>query len=246
MEREGGGRYKAKYKPDEDRVCPRCQTLLPAGSFHAKTRNSDGSIRTRQTLCKVCAKERNRELNGFRPQSKMSQAEIKERRRAGYDRVSADPVRAEQRRRRKREQARRRRERAKVDPVVAESLREASERYRRKVMLDPETHAWRLVDQRIRYRDGHPNGARHRTAVEAFAATREQVDAGPFLAYLAMAFPDATSEQLETMLGIPSQRFRELNDGKERISISLIDRALTTGLGRPDLVAVLYPMEGAT
>jgi hypothetical protein len=242
------GQFRLKYQPDEPRDCPRCERHLEATHFHAKTRFEDGSIRTRQTLCKECGRERQRELGGHRPQSAMSKAERKRRRRERYVAMMADPERAERQRNAKREQARRRRERAKTDPAVDAAIRAATKRHYDRIRSDPELWQLKLIDQRIRYRGETDPRFLHSVANGAWhpgAHLESIVPADPFLAYLGDAFPEASPEQLEDLTGIPSRRFREFTYGKAVVSLDLVDRALTLGLGRPDLVAALYPLTEA-
>jgi hypothetical protein len=243
------GRFRFKYRPDEPRDCPRCERNLEATQFHAKTRFEDGSVRTRQTLCIDCARERQRELGGHKPKSAMSKGERKRRRRELYAEKMADPERAERQRIAKREQARRRRALAKTDPEVDAAIRAATKRHYDRIRSDPEAWQAKLTDQRIRYRgEGDPISL-HSDANGGWqpgAHLEAIVPADPFLAYLGEAFPDATPEQLEELTGIPSRRFREFTYGKAVVSLDLVDRALTIGLGRPDLVAALYPYDGGS
>ena len=101
----------------------------------------------------------------------------------------------------------------------------------------------------MRYRGVHEPNRIYAVANGAWhggAHTETPVDAEPFLAFLRDAFPDATPESLESLTGIPARRFREFFvEGKSVVSLDLVDRAFTKGLGRPDLVAALYPMEDA-
>jgi hypothetical protein len=242
------GKFRQKYGADEPRPCPRCQQTLGADCFHAKVRDEDGSVRTRQTLCKDCARERQRETGGHKAHSRLTDAERRRRRHERYAAMMADPERAERQRETKREQARRRRERAKTDSDAGEALRAITKRYYDKVRNDPEAWQLRLIDQRIRYRGEHDPRFLHSVANGAWisgAHLESIVDAEPFLAFLAEAFPDASPEELAALTGIPSRRFREFAMGKAVVSLDLIDRAFTKGLGRPDLVVALYPMETA-
>lgn len=243
MARGNDGRYRPKYGPNEDRTCPRCERTLSADEFYAKIRYEDGSVRIRQTLCKECSRERQRELRGHKPQRKMTKGEKQRKRRLHYLRASRDPERAEARRAAKREQARKRRERAKTDAETAERMRAASERYRQKYMSDPEAHAMRLIDQRIRYRAKHPTKQIQTTAFEAFDDAHDWVDSEPFLSYLKATFGAVETRDLEGYLKIDSSRFDRLMEQK-RVSLSVVDYVLTAGLGRPDLLNALYPMEG--
>lgn len=249
------GRFQMRYQPNEPRHCPRCveqgrTEILDAENFYAKDRNPDGSIKTRGTYCKRCCRERQRELRGHRPKdmSRQSEAARRMRRKAAYARLKRDPERAAKLRAAKREQARRRRERAKTDPAVDAAIRATTKRHYDKLRNDPQLWEDKLIDARIRYRDAKESEVRETNAVGAYRApsAKDAVDAEPFLAYLQVAFPDASSEALEALTGIPSTRFREIKRGKERLTLDLIDRALTRGLGRPDLVAALYPYNGGT
>lgn len=247
MERGKGGQFRPRYAPDEPRQCPRCERDLEAEHFYAKTRDEDGNIRTRQTLCKDCMREVQRERGGFKARSRESDEVRRLKRRERYLRMMADPERRERQREAKREQARRRRERAKTDAAVDAAIRAATKRHYDRIRNDPEAWQFKLEDQRIRYRGTNNPRFMHTVAVGAYRGPSyaDTVEVGPFLSYVAGAFPDASPEQLEKVLGIPARRFREfIDEGKERVSLDLVDRAFTLGLGRPDLVTALYPYDG--
>src|ERR1044072_3494996 len=70
------------------------------------------------------------------------------------------------------------------------------------------------------------------------------VPVGPLLEFMRKAFPGATHTELAQLLKLDSSNARRIFDGThQRVSVVIIDRALTSGLGRPDLLDVLYPME---
>ena len=73
-------------------------------------------------------------------------------------------------------------------------------------------------------------------------SSQETVDPAPFLAYLAYRFPTWDLEELARLMGISSRRMRDWAHG-DRAELDAVDRALTRGLGRPDLLNVLYPVE---
>jgi hypothetical protein len=234
---EGASRFK--YGPDDDRQCPRCERTQPAENFFAKTRFEDGSVRTRQTLCRDCSRERQRELGGHKPRSRQSIEARRKRRKAAYERIKRDPERAAKLRAAKREQARRRRERAKTDPAVDAAIRATTKRYYDKRKADPEVMLDKLVDARIRYRDQADPRFSHSDATESFVNTKDYVPIEPFLAWLAVTFGGDVPDEFVELVGHDMKRFRD----RDAISLGIVDRIVTHGLGRPDLVESLYPYD---
>jgi flagellar biosynthesis GTPase FlhF len=234
---EGASRFK--YGPDDDRQCPRCERDLPAENFHAKTRFDDGSVRTRQTLCADCTRERQRELRGHKPQTRQSKAERRRRRKAAYERMMSDPARVAKLRAAKREQAQRRRDRAKTDPTVDAAIRATTKRYYEKRKADPEVMLDKLIDARIRYRDQADPRFAHSDAAEAFVDIHDYVPIEPFLDWLAVTFDGDVPGEFVELVGHDMKRFRD----RDAISLGIVDRIVTHGLGRPDLVESLYPYD---
>jgi hypothetical protein len=70
------------------------------------------------------------------------------------------------------------------------------------------------------------------------------VDAGPFLAFARDVYPNADAQELARLFHIDGSGARRMFTGEhQRVSLAVVDRALTTGLGRPDLLETLYPLE---
>lgn len=234
---EGASRFK--YGPDDDRQCPRCERTQPAENFFAKTRYDDGSVRTRQTLCRDCSRERQRELGGWKPRSRQSAEARRKSRKAAYERIKRDPERAAKLRATKREQARRRRERAKTDPAVDAAIRATTKRYWDKRKADPEIMLDKIIDARIRYRDMADPRFSHSDAVEAFVDVDDFVPAEPFVDWLVKTFGEYAPPEFELLVGHKLERFYD----QGAISLRVVDRVVTHGLGRPDLVESLYPYD---
>lgn len=205
------------------RVCKRCGMEKAFREFHAKVRNDDGSVRSVQSLCKPCQVIYTRELQGYRPRKK---------------------AKSEARRR---------------------YLRHVRYRARmRRIFSDPELIAEYRIEQRmkakmIRLANGakpYPprkvqrGGAALTRAgipvVDAYQDRHEEseaVPAAPFVDWLNREFPRTPPSQLAWALKVPERRLYALKVGEvTTISIDFVDRAVTVGLGRPDILNDLYPM----
>jgi hypothetical protein len=74
----------------------------------------------------------------------------------------------------------------------------------------------------------------------------ERVNAGPLLELLRDMFPGWTAHQIALLAGytISDRRLRDvLNERQDHVELETVDRLLTRGLGRPDLLYVLYPLD---
>jgi hypothetical protein len=70
------------------------------------------------------------------------------------------------------------------------------------------------------------------------------VDTGPLLNYLTAAFPGLDHVAYADLLKMDVSLMRRLLNGEHgHITLHVVDRALTHGLGRPDLLTALYPPE---
>lgn len=238
---------RIRFAPDEPRPCVSCGETKAAEEFHAKERNDDGSIRTRQSQCKSCQKARLNELRGFKQREEVTKRTKKRRRakkrRERYkERVSTDIDYRNHRRKTNRENARKERERAKTDPEVAERIRAREERYRAKLAADPERRAEAAEIQRLDYRMRHPeSNRRYFQAINAYNEARELLAAKPFLMFL-LAY-EFTPEQWEAKTGVPAKRFRDVLNGQDKVSLAVVDQTVTVGLGRPDFLNDLYPIK---
>jgi hypothetical protein len=70
----------------------------------------------------------------------------------------------------------------------------------------------------------------------------EYVDPIPFLKWLDSTWPDKTVMEIVALLPISERKLRFLIEGQDHVAITTIDRVLT-GIGRPDLLNLLYPLE---
>jgi RPA family protein len=65
---------------------------------------------------------------------------------------------------------------------------------------------------------------------------------GPFIAFIHDAYPAADVPELARLLKLDGSSARRIFKGQHKfLATHVIDRALTTGLGRPDLLDLLYP-----
>jgi hypothetical protein len=138
-------------------------------------------------------------------------------------------------------------------------------RYRDKQMADPELHA-RLLDRIRRYYHERPDyrekrlhymrarywrekrigltGWTDEPDYEAATSNSPRVSTQPLLALLAETFPGADSVQIAAALDWDYTHARRVIEGEYRhICLHVVDRLVTEGLGRPDLLGVLYPYE---
>ena len=268
LPRKANGQWIGAYGPNEPRPCVDCGETKEASEFHAKRKARDGTIKTRQSYCRECGRLRVRAKRGCKPRTRQTPEEINRKKREKYRRDMRDPEARERKREQDREAARRRRARAKVDAEVRESFRQArakwlSKAYRdedRRLALNAQTRERNrrrmesLREDPAAYEDYvsiRRMDARLRTgavatkpqAVGAWRRTRNDLPAEPLLAWLASAFPGETAEQLEARTGVNAKRFRDIRAGQMSVDLATVDRIFTLGLGRPDLVAALYPVE---
>lgn len=203
--------------------CSRCYFRKPTVYFHPRERRPDGTVRTYQSRCKACAREFARETN----------ARQRNRDRP-YDGRKPSMTR-EQALARRREQYAARMARIAADP---EKLAEWRESVRLKEKLRRERHGAKSYPPRRKWRDG-----RKVAGSWCPPSALETVDPAPFIAYLDRAFVGWTREELARVIGVPSRRLRDWGDQGMRAELDAIDRALTKGLGRPDLLNALYPVK---
>lgn len=198
--------------------CSRCRVLKPNGQFNARSYGPDGWPRLRVSACKVCKRQRQRQLTGAKPRKKLT---------------------PEQRTLNRRATAKRQRERIKSDPELLTA-------YRVKKRIEARA-------RRDRKRGGparqYPRRVQELEASDAYRAPskRDAVPVGPLRAYLLALFHDWTSEEINTRLrhAVDDRALRRILRERDHVSIEIVDRLLTHGLGRPDLLDVLYPMEEA-
>lgn len=196
--------------------CSRCGFNKPVTYFHVRRRNDDGTPRTYLSRCKACMREVNREVNGHRPRKPaMTHAERLARKREKY--AARMTVLS-------------------ADPAA---LAEWREYLRVKEKLRRERLGAKQYPPRTAWQDGTPIAGAYEPP-----SRREIVDPAPFVDFLARAFPGWTYESLGALLGLPPRRLREWAEYQGgNATLDAVDRALTRGLGRPDLLNTLYPVE---
>jgi hypothetical protein len=179
----------------------------------------------------------------------------RERRRKRHEaRFAEDPVYRKMRRDSARKAARKRRERAKTDAELAARLREDQRRYRDKLRADPELHAWLAGNYRIGYR--LRTGTTSRQSPATFggyippARHRDMLPAEPLVEFFKRWFPVEWTEYEiagRSRGTLHSRTVRNLLVGLQtEVELSHVDRFFTFGLGRPDLLNAVYPMDGET
>lgn len=265
--RMDNGQFIGRYDADEPRACVDCGEVKPGEEFHTKIYNKDRTPRRRQSYCKLCARLRNRKRYNRRPRTRQTPEEVKAQKRDKYRRDMLDPERAERKRAQGREAARRRRERAKEDEAVRAAIRAARKRWEAKVYadpvrheatleavrerywlrslllsLDPERYATYVAERRMDARLRTGAVAAKPTAIDAWTRRRDDVPARPFLDWIDEAFPGKSPESIESATGLNAKTLRNMR-AQSVVSLGIVDAALTVGLGRPDLVAALYPVE---
>jgi hypothetical protein len=107
----------------------------------------------------------------------------------------------------------------------------------------------RVIASRMRHRASSGAVKRNRKGtVEPYepVSAKDAIPAAPFATWIVEMFPGWTLGEVAGLLAVPERRLREVVEyGTERITLDLVDRALTIGLGRPDLLNTLYPVEAA-
>lgn len=130
--------------------------------------------------------------------------------------------------------------------------REREQRRRDELRADREAWAEAMVNARIdrAIANGEPSVLRA-SAVEAYADDLgPRVPLEPFAQWLRVAFPHETPEETAARferIMEPRQVVRYLSEeGHSSVSLAVVDHIVTHGLGRPDLLFSLYPMEVTT
>jgi hypothetical protein len=203
------------------RRCACCRALKPQARFNAKKFWPDGSVRYYQSYCKPCARQRNRELNGWKPRRRMSAAQRAkreiEKRQAYEERILADPERFAEIKAKRRMDARLYRERQRGGPPRVYPLRKT--------------------------KCGVP-------VVEGYRPPSyvEMVPSEPLRTYLQHAFHGWTHREMGAVMGNSSRlggNALQRIFNQDTVELAFADRVLTVGLRRPDLLNDLYPLEGA-
>ena len=206
------------------KVCPRCgveKTLAKATFVYATSKVSGVRL---WKHCRLCDRKMQREARA---------------------RVAANPYLAERRRRKRREYQRA--DRAKNPDKYR--TREREWRHRLKA-AHPELWAEVYVMPKRFLREGRSlSRSAHVTKYDAYEDPRwweVGVDAEPLVTYLRDTFPGWSAWDIyqQTHHAVSDRLLRALLDGdRPRLALDSVDRFLTIGLGRPDLLNALYPME---
>lgn len=206
---------------DGRKECVHCGEWKPVDSdFNVKTREPDGTPLTWQSYCQPCATIMNRERKGYRPRKpKLTEAQLADRRRERY--------RTRMRRMRK-------------DPQRLAAWRE---QVRLKEKLRRERAGAKQYPPRRRQ-----NGRRVANPWVPASAKRldgvDLVNAAPFAAFIHREFPGTTCLDIAEAMGTTDRSIRRLLSGVEpHVTLAWVDRCLTLGMGRPDLLNTIYPLE---
>lgn len=135
--------------------------------------------------------------------------------------------------------------------------RDATKRYYDRVMATPEGHAEVIVSKRLSRRlraerEGRTYAIPNRPTVEPYRQVAhgkgsETVPVGPLVAYLERTFPGWNPGEIASHAGnAVSGRlvYRLLVERVGNVELDAVDRLVTHGFGRPDLLLALYPLEG--
>lgn len=238
------------------KVCADCGKRKSLSEFHAKTRYEDGTPRTWQSYCKECQRIQRRVNKGHKPRKPpLSVEERNARQRARREqRIATETVEErDARRARNRADAQRRRDRAKVDPDLAQRMEAIHARQREKIANDPERKAQLAADARMRYRLRR-GGVKWsvRGAAMAFRPTNPHtfttMPVDDFLQFVTLIFPNHGPSELFKLTTVSERRWNEIFTRRTpTVELDTVDRFVTKGLGRPDLLNILIPyQESAT
>jgi hypothetical protein len=202
--------------------CPMCGAYkrLRARNFVFTTRDGKRLYKN----CRVCDRKRQRLIRA---------------------QVSADPVRAAHRRKTKNAAQKRR---WAADP---EKYRRYQSEWRARLKEEnPQRYVEIfLIPRRFARRKHEDRPAQTPARYEAYKkpTNAEMVSADPLRQFLLDAFPGWEEREIIAILGDSVSRHAVENvlRGQDRIQLDMADRLLTGGLGRPDLLDVLYPDETA-
>jgi hypothetical protein len=203
----------------DHRRCSRCRCFKERGCFHAKARNRDGSIRQWQSHCKDCQRESSRMNGGItrrgRPYGPRRRARTPEQQRRAR--------RRQRRIKQRRETAEQRTTRLVLARIDARLRRGATLQYA----------------PRREWRDGVGVVEPYRPTL----APSEWLDPTPFVDWIEEFYAGARPERIARALGVTPCTVRALLGGDQHgVSLKLVDRVVT-GLGRPDLLNSLYPLD---
>jgi phage FluMu protein Com len=204
--------------------CSRCGRWKELNHFYVRTRDATGNAATWSSRCRYCGKVAQRAYGGYKARKPaMTPDQQRERRHALYAARKAEIYAVDE---------------------IGEFI------YPERVAAHRE--AMRVKEKLRRERQGaKPYPPKRTVAGHEIAHSYrppsgryDGVDAGPFVAWLTYTFAGWEPFEIAHVLGIPDRRIRELFSGAPRVTLDLVDRALTQGLGRPDLLNDLYPVAG--
>jgi hypothetical protein len=223
-----------------EKRCPKCGKTKPASKFGRRRHPKSGQWLL-QSYCKPCHVKANRQWSRTPKGRAAHQAKAAK----AYARDKADPERMAKRRA---TAAKVQRDRRRKDP---EAIRAAYERWRERLKADPDRHQLLLAKRRIGHRIKREREAGtlelrrgHRGSEDYETPTHvsDLVDAGPLREFVREAFPGVGTVQLAAILLMDCTNAQRIFEGgQQHVTLFVVDRALTHGLGRPDLLNVLYP-----
>jgi hypothetical protein len=202
------------------KVCRDCQRELPLTAEHFYTKGNGKW----DTYCRPCRRARTKRAHDARMKTPEGLAEVR---------------------------AYQRRKQATYRERHPERERKARQRRWSRIKADAPRHDQLNVNRRIdaRLMGITAEGQRTRVATDAYRppySTEELVDAEPLIRFLRDAFPGADHIALAEVLDANTTMMMRLVSGRQpQVALHVVDRMLTVGLRRPDLVAALYPLEAA-
>lgn len=202
--------------PPEFRTCTACGTRQPLDDHHfSQHRRKSGGVTLDCRRCRSAAGKRR------------------------LERIYADPERHRQYKAKRNALVRRQRQTPRGQARMAAAQRRYVERH----------YADVIIRNRMLYRIRlDREGADGRgTAIEPYRppSCKDNVSAAPFKEFLCAYFPGKSAETIasETRDVVPDRRLWDVLHGHPVVQLPTVDTFLTHGMGRPDLLEVLYPYE---
>jgi hypothetical protein len=194
--------------------CSYCHQWKPVGRFFAKEYDDQHEVRLWSSRCKLCHK-------------------LIQRRKAGHKARKPGMTPAQQRARRLELYAKNMAV-VRADPEQLAAYREAA---RVKEKLRRERKGSKTYPPRRKQ-----NGKPIMRAYEPVSA-KGALDAEPFVRWLRDEFPHTPIPEVARALAAPERHLRDLYGGiTNHVTLDFVDRAVTRGLGRPDVLNTIYPM----
>lgn len=166
--------------------------------------------------CRVCDRKRQRELRAIRRN---------------------DPKAVE------RERGRRREARARNVEHYREYHRNYQAAWRAKLKAEDPAHYFEVHVLPHRFRATKVRWIAGRDTYVPPDAIGELVDGAPLRDFARLAYPRLDTSTLAQLFRMDMHTARRVFEEERRVALHVVDRALTVGLGRPDLLNVLYPFD---